>query len=65
MRPSEVEEHLPILKDGQFPPDVDSEADRRRFRLAVGIARELMGKIESPTVWSMARSIYRNPDFTD
>lgn len=47
---------------GVFPPWVETEAERLRFRLALGIARELMGEEEGPTVWQMTRSIYMADD---
>jgi hypothetical protein len=62
LRRAEVARNLPTLEEGQFPPDAISAGDRRRFLLALGIARELMDEQDGPKVWMMARSIYRNPD---
>ncbi|MGE0065840.1 MAG: hypothetical protein AB7L91_17185 [Dehalococcoidia bacterium] len=47
---------------GVYPPWVETEAERRRFRLALDIARELMGEEDGPTVWQMTRSIYMADD---
>lgn len=47
---------------GVFPPWVRTDAERRRFRLALGIARELMGEEDGPTVWQMTRCIYMADD---
>ncbi len=50
------------MADEQFPPYVETEDERVRFRLCVGIARELMDELDGPTVWQLTRSLYANPD---
>ena len=55
----------PELAPEQFPPYVQTPAERLRFRHAVGIARMLFSDDGEDHVWMAARSIYKNPNFED
>jgi hypothetical protein len=54
------DDELPQLEEGQFPPEVRTEEERRRFRLAWGVAEQIFGEDGQPAVWQAARSIYRS-----
>ena len=51
---------LPELEDGQFPPDVRTDEERRRFRMAWGVADKIFGEDGPAAVWQAARSKYRS-----
>jgi hypothetical protein len=48
------------LEDRQYPPYVVTEAERRRFRLAWGIADRIFSEDGAAAVWQAARSIYQS-----
>ena len=50
---------LPEVEPEQYPPFVATEDERKRFRLALGIARQQFGKDEA-AVWMAARSLYHS-----
>lgn len=63
-RAGESEDDLRIAHS--YPIYVNSDEERRRWDLAVGIAQELFGDIGDPSqVWMAARSIYQGPIPTD
>ena len=46
--------------DEMYPPYVQSAQERRRWRLAEGIASEIFGDAGEAHVWMATRSIYRS-----
>jgi hypothetical protein len=53
------------LADEEFPPYVETPAQKLRFRYAAGIALALFGDDGEDHVWMAARSLYNNPNFED
>ena len=56
-----ADEDLPDLDDSQFPPEAQTDEDRRRYRLCYAIAQAHMGDLGEADTFQMARSLYRNP----
>ena len=54
------DDELPELEDAQFPPDVRTDEERRRFRLAWGVAEQILAEDGQAAVWQAAHSIYRS-----
>lgn len=54
---------LPWRKDKpkQYPPYVTTAAERERWDLAEGIARQMFGDAGPDHVWMATRSIYQGP----
>ena len=50
---------LPAPADDEFPLYVTDEADRHRFRLALGIATVIFEGDGKAHVWAAARVLYR------
>lgn len=64
----EVDEgKLPVLEDGQYPPNATTDNARLRFRMCLGIAR-LMFPDEEGTgadealIWQTSRSLFNDPN---
>lgn len=57
------ESELPVVMDGQFPPNANTDNERLRFRLCVREARRMFPD-EETQVWHAARSLYNNPRVT-